>query len=89
MLRGNRTVELRVIAPGAGNVAEVALWAPSTCNSSTSRQGFNRNFVQAFTLLASSPAESLVQGIRHIADRILHAFIVGNAGIICKQKAAG
>jgi hypothetical protein len=48
-------------------------------------QSFNRHFVQTLPLFLCAPTEFGVQRFRHIANRVLHALMVGNAGILCKQ----
>ena len=73
-------VESRIFAPGAGYVAEIALPAALPSNPSTAGKGFNRYFVQAFALLTGGAAKSFVQSMRHVANSVLHAYIVGVAG---------
>ena len=52
-------------------------------------QRFDRYFIQALAAIAGAPAKGLVQSIGHIADRIMHASIVGIVGIKCKRLCFG
>jgi len=58
-----------------------ALPAALSGNASAPGQGFNRYLIQALAPLTGGPAKGLVQTIRHFADGVLHASIVGVAGM--------
>src|SRR5215469_16803096 len=85
VLRVHGLVKGGIFAPGACDIAEVAQSAALAANASAPGQGFNRHFVQTFVLLTGSSAKSFVQTIRHVADAVLHAYIVGIAGNKCKH----
>jgi hypothetical protein len=85
-LRRDRLVENAVGAPSSRNVAKIALAASFSAQPRVTGQGFDRYFIQALALFASTLAESRVKRIRDSAERVLHAFIVGYAGISCKQR---
>src|SRR3954471_4776556 len=80
VLRGDRLIEGRIVVPSACNIPEIALPKCLAREASTSGKCLNRHFVEAFALCLGSPTKGAVDGIRHIADCVLHAFIVGNAG---------
>jgi hypothetical protein len=82
ILRGQRAVESRILAPGARDIAEIASLTSLPGNASTPDQGFDRHLVQAFATFAGRPAKSFVRHIRDITDGVLHAYIVG---MTCKQ----
>ncbi len=65
---------------------EIALPVAIPGNASTPGQGFDRYLIQAFAPLARGPAKRFVQSIRHIADGVLHASIVGSVGNKCKRN---
>jgi hypothetical protein len=73
--------------PGSRDIAEVALAASALTEASAAGQGLNRHVVQAFALLSGRAAKRGVQRVGYVADGILHAYSVGNAGRKCKQKA--
>jgi len=77
---GDGLIEGGILAPSASNVAEIALPDCLPCKASTSSEGLNRNFVQALSLSLRRPAKSGIDGIWHVTDRVLHAYILGNAG---------
>src|SRR5215469_4927705 len=85
VLRVHGLVKGGVFAPGACDIAEVAQSVVLAADASAPGQGFNCHFVQAFVLLMGSPAKSFVQNIRHVANSVLHANIVGIAGNECKR----
>src|SRR6516164_2840325 len=89
VLRGQGTVKSGIFAPGACNVVEIALPVALPGHASTSGEGFNRHFVQAFAPLTGDPTKSFVQSIRNVADGVLHAYIVGIAGMKCKHEGSG
>lgn len=79
-------IEGWILAPSACNVAEIALPEYLSRNASAASEGLNRNIVKALALCLRSSAKSGVDDVGNIADRVLHAYIVGNAYTLCKQK---
>ena len=80
VLRGHGLIKGGIFASGAYDIAEVAQSAAPLRNANAPGQGLKRYFVQAFILFTGSPAKSFVQSFRHVADSVLHAYIVGIAG---------
>ena len=73
--------EFRIFFPRSRNVTEITLTARTISQASAANQSFDRDFVQALSLHSCSIAKGLIQVIGHVADRVLHADIVGNVGI--------
>ncbi len=85
MLRGNCFIEGGIREPSSGDIAKIALWTRLFGHPRTPGQGLNRDIIQTLASLLSSSAKSFVQSVGNIADGVLHASIVGNAGIKCKH----
>ena len=72
--------------PCSGDIAEIALRVAVLAQSSSPSQSFQGYFIETLALFLRTPAQGSIQTAGHIPDGVLHALIVGNAGIICKQS---
>jgi hypothetical protein len=82
-------IEFGIFAPSACNVGEITLLARLWGNGDATSQHLNCHFVQALALFPGSAAKCPVEVARDIADRVLHALIVGNAGMLCEARKMG
>jgi hypothetical protein len=73
------------MAPCAGDLFQIALQNRLAGDSCAACEGFERDVVQALALSLRGGAKGGVEVSRYVADGVLHAFIVGSAGIVCKQ----
>ena len=85
VLRCNGSFKSGIFSPASGNIAQVALAHLGVAQAESASKGLDCHFVQALALLPGRIAESGIEILRHIANRILNANIVGSAGINCKQ----
>jgi hypothetical protein len=85
ILRGQCAVESCIFAPCACDVTEIALPAALTGNADAAGKGFNRHFIQAFALGVGCLAKSFVQGVRYVANGVLHTFVLESVGMKFKQ----
>src|SRR5581483_10906401 len=81
VLRCHCAIEFGVFSPASRDVLQIALPNVGLRQANAAGQGLNGYFVEAFAPLARRPAKSRIQRVRYVADGILHALIVGNAGI--------
>src|SRR6185437_9379517 len=88
-LRRNRATEGWVLLPGSRDIAKIALAASGLAHARATSKRLNRDLVQAFPLCTGGVAKEGIQILRHIADRVLHAYSLGIAGIDCKQPRVG
>jgi hypothetical protein len=86
VLRSQRALESGIFSPRSRDIAEIAVAASALADSSTEGQSLNCYFIQALALLASFAPKGRIQRVWYVADGILHAYIVGNAGIECKHS---
>jgi hypothetical protein len=86
VLRREGAFKGRIFSPASGNIAQIALAELGLAKAESANHGLYRHFVQALALFPGRNAESGVEIVRHIANRILHTVIVGNAGNYCKRK---
>jgi hypothetical protein len=78
-----------IVFSASGNISQIALLHSGLAQSESASQGFDRNFIQALALFACRNTERSIEIVRHIANGILHADIVGIAGTSCKRTIPG
>ena len=64
--------------PASGDIAKIALTDSLFGQTCAASQGVNCDFIQTLALLPRARAKSGIEVIRNVADRILHASIVGS-----------
>src|SRR5580692_2910905 len=85
VLRCDGAFKGRIFSPASGNIAQIPLPDLGLTQTGSASQGLDRHFVQALALLPGHVAKSGIEIVRYIANRVLHADIVGIAGISCKH----
>lgn len=81
ILVGGRVVEVTVLLPAAGDVAEIAVPRRRLTHARTSHQGFEGDGVEGLPLGLRSPAQLQLQAVRDVPEGVLHSESVGDAGI--------
>src|SRR6202166_2316099 len=85
VLVGDRIVEVAVLLPRAGNIAEIAVPRRRLAEARTSHQGLEGDGVEGLPLCLRTPAQLRVQPVRDVPQRVLHSESVGDAGIQPKR----
>lgn len=78
-------LESRIFSPASRNITQIALGDSFFGEACSPNQCVNRNVIQTFALLPRRVTQGGIKIIRYVADRVLHASIVGGVGRRCKQ----
>lgn len=85
VLRSYGFIESGIFDPCTPDITEVALLAAIAGETGTAGEGFDRDFIEALAAGFRGLTQDSVKDIWNIANRVLHAFIVGYAGMRCKH----